>query len=175
MLKFLIFLIPLFVFSQDKKIEIEIFYKQNDTIKVLVSPELKTSFNEFLEDAKHYNLDLYNLHDLYSVIISNVIPYYTGQDSLGLTLMQKDFPNIIFINDKIILSDVITLTLYHEMGHQILQDINHCDGENNCPLLFTSNANNDFNGRKAYIELLYNWEKHKKDFFEYLLIKQTNK
>jgi len=163
----IILLTPFLCFPQNEKIEIKIVNKPNDTIKVLLTPILKLPFENFVKDSKLYNLNLDNLHDLHSIVFSNVIIYYTGSEGLGLTLSQKDFPNIIFINDKILFPEIIEITLYHELVHQITQNDSHCD-DKGCPLLFSSNANNISDGKKVYIELLYNWEKHKRNFFEYL-------
>lgn len=159
---------------KDSEVEVSVYTSKNDTITIIVSEKLKDNFIDFLVDAKKYKISLENLKDLHSITRSNTIPYHIGSDALGVTLLFEDFKNLIFIDYKIRFYEIKTLALYHELGHQLLQNTDHCD-EKGCPLLMTKHPNTLYKGKKVYLELLTNWKKHKKEFFKYLLKRENDK
>ncbi|AGO49496.1 hypothetical protein Phi4:1_gp083 [Cellulophaga phage phi4:1] len=162
-LTLIIALVSIVVSSQD------ILYKviENDSTYIFaVSKPLVPIVDDFFTHAKKNNYSISKVADLHGVYKTNVISHYTGSQDAGLTMISRDFKDIIFINDNLptYLPTLIEVVVYHEFYHFFANNKDHCDTIF-CPYILQS-------GDKIDVEyVIRTWgEDDKKEYFEYLKI-----
>jgi hypothetical protein len=162
----LLLLTPLFsffLFSQTSEISTYTYEYNHIIYEFEYSTCLKPMLDEYFNNKEVDKLDLTELCNLKGVFHSKITGQHTG--AYGINMVMYGGPErVIFINivTPHYLPTFISATLYHEMYHQFLPTLGHCEGKC-CPYILKSGDNIEI---EDVIKTFNKYEKKK--YFKYI-------
>ena len=109
---------------------------EGDSISFEYSKSIKSELNLYLKNLDRYEIDKTRFKDLGGLYHSNAVDYYS-RNAIGVTLLQKDFKDFVFISTRIpsYIPSLISATFHHEMYHFMLNRREHPTMESGAPYI----------------------------------------